>query len=439
MSIASVHVPRGSFRALSGLSPLGITLLMSMGLMGGGSAFAQTPLAPPVGGADYQLQADFNASGVIDELISNAGWFRLVNQVDVYSASNMGEGYAQFPIPFLKGKAFADGFRLSIAARGTDYASSGGVQTWKGGFNWQVNPEFRLQGSRSRDVRAPNLQDVLTTGRQSKGALIGTLSGRPLTSIPSRVFGNLNLTPEIAKTIIGGFTYEPAWLTGFSFAATYYDVKIKDANATIGGNAAVEQCYQSGQSSPVCDLVTRDPVTNFVVSSRTSPANLTEAQTRGIDFESSYRLPPHSRFDGEAVVRAIVGYRIKNVVMSPFVTPSIDMGGERRNPHIRGTVQALYSRQSIRGFLQGRYIGKQLRGDGRALGTQSSFTRISPALYLDGQVGYAFMENKEIYVNVQNILDRAPSYTADATPLPTGTGLYDQIGRMWRVGARFAF
>jgi iron complex outermembrane receptor protein len=461
---ASVHVVRASCCALlRGLASLAITLTM-----GAGSAFAQPQRAAELDTAyhsaahftAYRERFDLPAGGlampfvpewrgqpmwaVIDP-ISNVGWIGSTSLFDFYGARTIEEMQAAFPAHFLKNKGFARGLAVNIAARRAGYVNSDSVQTWKGGFSWQINPEFHLRGSRAREIRAPNFQDLLARGRQNNDIVIGTLTGRTLSGLPSRVFGNLNLKPEITKTMMGGFSYEPVWLAGFSFTANYYDIKIKDAVASIGGNATVEQCNQSGQTSPVCDLVTRDPVTNFVVSSRTSPANFTEARTRGVDFEGSYRLPLASWFagdPGEAGVRAILGYRIKNVVLSPLVTPTIVTARERGNPHLRGAVQASYERDAVRGFLQGRYMGRQIRDKGPAVGFDAGFDEINAAFYFDGQVGYAFMENKEIYLNVQNILDRKPNYgpvVAGAMPLSTDAGLYDQIGRMWRFGARFTF
>jgi hypothetical protein len=45
-------------------------------------------------------------------------------------------------------------------------------------------------------------------------------------------------------------------------------------------------------------------------------------------------------------------------------------------------------------------------------------------------------------LNVANLLDRDPTYaprTGGATPLPTDPGLFDQVGRMFRVGVRTTF
>jgi outer membrane receptor protein involved in Fe transport len=63
-------------------------------------------------------------------------------------------------VPLLADKFFVKSLSLNAAARYTDYQTSGNVWTWKVGGTWEVNDEFRLRGTRSRDIRAPGLVDL---------------------------------------------------------------------------------------------------------------------------------------------------------------------------------------------------------------------------------------------------------------------------------------
>ena len=54
-------------------------------------------------------------------------------------------------------------------------------------------------------------------------------------------------------------------------------------------------------------------------------------------------------------------------------------------------------------------------------------------------LGRASEGRQEYYVNIQNVLNRKPAFDPSptgATPTPTETGLYDQVGTMIRVGIR---
>ena len=48
-----------------------------------------------------------------------------------------------------------------------DNSTSGTVETWKVWLSWRVFDDLRLRGTRSRDIRAPNLSELFQAGRQS--------------------------------------------------------------------------------------------------------------------------------------------------------------------------------------------------------------------------------------------------------------------------------
>jgi iron complex outermembrane recepter protein len=398
------------------------------------------PLSVAVGGEWREMSARTRS-----DPFSNAGNFRLVNQQDFFGKYDIWEVFAEAQIPVLAEMPFIKSLDLNVAGRHTDYSTSGGVQTWKFGAVWDMNDEFRLRYTRSRDIRAPNLQELFATGRQNNIVVVDELTGRTFNAIPNRTFGNINLQPEVASTTVLGAVYRPQWFSGFSLAVDYYEIRIRDAIGNVGGNNAVTQCNRSGQTSPICAFVTRDPATRSVIATQTAPANLTVSKVSGVDFEASYRLPLADWFEqdlGTASVRSIFGYRSQNVTISPLVTPTINTAGEQGTPKWRGTVQVNHALGPVRTFVQARYIGKQIWDKERTLGVNTDFQDIEDAVYFDGQVAWEMKEGREIYLNVQNILDKDPVYSPSpggATPTPTDTALYDQVGRMYRVGVRLRF
>ena len=56
------------------------------------------------------------------------------------------------------------GLEFNGAIRGTDYSTSGYVTTWKLGATWQPIDDILLRGNRSRDIRAPNLNELYQAG-----------------------------------------------------------------------------------------------------------------------------------------------------------------------------------------------------------------------------------------------------------------------------------
>jgi hypothetical protein len=100
---------------------------------------------------------------------------------------------------------------------------------------------------------------------------------------------------------------------------------------------------------------------------------------------------------------------------------------------------------AISTFLQIRYIGRMTWDKTRVLGLTTDFNEIPSATYLDGQITYRTRiigRDVDLYLNVQNIMGKGLVYspkTGGATPLPTDAGLYDQVGRMFRLGAKTRF
>jgi iron complex outermembrane receptor protein len=80
----------------------------------------------------------------------------------------------------------------------------------------------------------------------------------------------------------------------------------------------------------------------------------------------------------------------------------------------------------------------------RVLGITTDFNHVDDTMYLDGQVSYKLESlpgQPLIYLNVQNVLNRAPTYDpiTGSGSLSSDPFLYDQVGRMFRLGFRARF
>src|SRR3546814_8574883 len=79
---------------------------------------------------------------------------------------NVKEFFGEVLVPLLRDSALGRSLDLNAAVRRTDYSTSGPVTTWKAGLTWDITDDLRLRGTRSRDIRAPNLNDLYAPGRQ---------------------------------------------------------------------------------------------------------------------------------------------------------------------------------------------------------------------------------------------------------------------------------
>jgi outer membrane receptor protein involved in Fe transport len=405
------------------------------------------PAGPLAVAAGFEYRKE-NSRTVADPL-SNAGGYRLVNQQDFFGKQNIKEGFIEAQVPILKDLPFIESLDVNVAGRHTDYSTSGGVNTWKVGVNWQLNSDLRLRATRSRDIRAPNLTDLFATGRQNNITIVDTLTGRSYFSVPNRTFGNPDLTPEIADTSVFGVVYRPSWLPSFSVAVDYWAIRIRDAIGNVGGQQAVDQCNLSNQTSTLCSFVTRNAARE-VIGTRTSPANLTVQKTDGVDFEASYK-PPISDWTGrdlgDVSLRLLVGYVSQNITLSPL-TPVIidDAGNAAANlPHFRSTLSTTWTKGQWQLDFQIRHIGAMTLDKNRVTGRDTDFNHVASRAYLDGQVTWSpkwAPNGTRLFINVQNILNRDPPFApspSGATPLPTNPNLYDQVGRYFRGGVKLRY
>jgi hypothetical protein len=73
---------------------------------------------------------------------------------------NLFEVFGEVRVPILADKPFFKMLALEGAARYADYNTIGGVFTWRGAVDWEVNDWLRLRGNYSRAIRAPNLAEL---------------------------------------------------------------------------------------------------------------------------------------------------------------------------------------------------------------------------------------------------------------------------------------
>lgn len=397
------------------------------------------PVSVAVGGEWRKVSAVTTADAA-----SVAAQYRLINQQPFSGSVTVKEAFGEIQIPIL-GNSAVGSFDANLAGRLTDYSTSGSVFTWKVGAVWQPIDELRLRGTYSRDIRAPNLEELFATGRQNNITIQDTFTNATYLSVPNRTLGNPALTPEKAKTLVLGLIYQPNWLEGFSLAVDYFDIRISDVIANVGGQDAVDQCNLSNQTSAICNFIVRNSA-NAVIGTQTSPFNLTSQETNGVDMEAQYRTEVADGTD--LSLRAFVTYTGKNLTQNPFNTVNLDEVGDLAQsvqPRWRGTLSANLDSDSWGAFMQARYTHSFTWDRLRTLGVDTDFNHISSQVYLDAQVSFKiedFGETQEVFLNVSNLLDKEPPYSPSrggATPLPTNPNLYDQVGRMFRIGLRARF
>jgi len=353
---------------------------------------------------------------------------------------NVKEAYSELLVPLLKDSPAGDSLDLSLAARLTDYSTSGTVTTWKAGLTYAISDAIRLRATRSRDIRAPNLNELYLPNALTFATLTNpTTREQTLAQINTR--GSTNLKPEKADSWTAGIVLSP--LPGLTFSVDGYDIKIKGAIITLGSQDIVNRCF-SGNTA-LCDLIT---LTNGSITSLVNTyINAASVKTRGLDFEVTYRgeIQPAGI---DFTLRGLANYTDR-LATSDGITGADragevgpDFGGV---PHWRGSATLTLAKGPFSYMLMGRYVGGGKYMNSFVEGVDINDNSVPGRFYLNTSFSYKIPirggdSNFQFFGSINNLLDKDPPIAPSSfqTPYSTNQILYDAVGRSFVFGVRVA-
>ena len=288
------------------------------------------------------------------------GGFDRGNQQPVSGWFNLWEVFGETLVPLAKDVPFAKSLDFNGAIRYTDYSTSGGVNSWKAGLTWQPLDDVRFRAARSRDIRAPNVNELYLGRNQGQGNLVDDFQAPGSPNRNPIVFtvtsGNTDLKPEVADTTTYGIVFTPSFLPRLTTSIDRYSINIKDAIATLSGQLTIDQCYAG--ATALCGLLTRDA--NGVLTSVSTPyLNIGGEDTAGVDFETDYALPLNTisaAVPGDLTLRILanhVDHLTQIVPGSPNIRLAGQTGGGGGVPHWLGSVALQYTNQPFSAFPPG--------------------------------------------------------------------------------------
>jgi outer membrane receptor protein involved in Fe transport len=375
-------------------------------------------------GAEYRSEA---ARQEVDA-ISQAGGFGLGNPRALSGRFNVKEAFAETVVPLAKDVPFLRTLDLNGAIRLTDYSTSGSVTTWKIGANWEPVEGVRLRGTRSRDIRAPNILELFSSRVQSTAGVIDPVTN---TSPVLQAFslGNPNLRPEKADTTSGGIVVQPDFAPGLAFSVDYYRIKVLDAISTLALQDVVNRCVSGNQE--LCALITR--VGGLITQIDNPYLNLQSLKTDGLDIELSYRRPIGP---GNATARFLAN-RVLSYTTSDGVT-QVERAGDITNAQPKWSGNATFGYQvgKFNTFADISYIGSGKYDTTFLLPTDINDNSIGSRTFVNLQVSYNAATapgRRELFFNVSNLFNVRPP----AIYVYSGGPNYDRVGRAFRAGLRF--
>ncbi|WP_168453907.1 TonB-dependent receptor plug domain-containing protein [Sphingopyxis microcysteis] len=389
------------------------------------------------------------------------------NYLPSFGSYNVKEAYLETVIPL------GFGLEFNGAVRATDYSTAGYVTTWKAGATWQPIDDIRLRVTRSRDIRAPNLNDLFQAGTANSDSVSnpGFITGTSPSFVPAGqppqagysysgfATGNTDLTPEKSDQWNVGAIFTPRFLPGFNLAVDYFDIRLKSGISAFSAQQIVNLCFLGEQA--FCNAISVDPARTqnpaqpyLVILTR--PFNAASQKVRGVDIDASYRIPM-AQGSGAFTIRGLATRYLENRfnsgVPGTVVLNSVGVnGGQTTTPKWIYRVSAAYDDDDFsitavgRGVSAGKYVANGIECQTTCpVSTVNAPTyernRIKGAFYVDLNLTQKFSVGGddgrgEFFINVTNLLNGDPILLPE-TGLAANSTYSDLLGRAFRVGVRF--
>ena len=367
------------------------------------------------------------------------------------------EGALEAVVPLAKGESWAQDWELSLASRFTGYELSGYVATWKIGSTYTPIDDLKFRFTRSRDIRAPNLQELFA-GSNAIGncIVIDPIRGTTYSCQFTLQASNPNLKPEKADTTGIGVVISPQFFEGFTASVDYWDVSIDGAIRPTTVQQVIDSCYSRGQTA-LCANIVRNAA-GSIQTVKTFPVNLATENVNGLDLEASYRTPVDrfaSDWRGNFSIHGLMTFYFRQYQDNTFNKPTNRVGENASNnpPNWKLNVTVAYDLDPVSVALTARAISAGVLDktfiecvSGCPASTPENLTvnnnRMPAGFWLDANVTYKVdlgLTSSDLFFSVKNIFNRdpppvnGPFYAWQSQTV----SLYDIAGTVYRAGIRF--
>lgn len=353
------------------------------------------------------------------------------------------EGFLETDIPLIK-DGFVENLSANAAGRITNYSTSGLVETWKLGLTSQVNDDFRLRGTWSYDIRAPDLAELFQNGLVSQATPTDPRTNQAVVAY-TNTSGNPNLKPEEADTISLGTVITPHWIEGLQFSVDWYSIDVKGYISTPSSLQESQFC-EAGNQFYCNQFIYQNGALRF---EDLQPQNASSLKTSGVDFQADY---PMDFLTGKLAWH-LVGNYTDQETEAAFGAAPIDFAGQlgtftpfQAMPKLKGNVSATYVQDGWSATIQGRFIGSAQLDNYWASGVQVDNNNIPSVAYLDLRGSYHWNDNIQFYAAIDNLTDVPPPTISTlgttsnvSLDINTNASIYDILGRTIRAGIRFTY
>ncbi len=388
------------------------------------------------------------------------------------------EGYGELTVPLISDLPIIRKLQFEGAYRVSNYTKTGSngsgtigtYPTMKIGGIWEVTRDLVFRGSYQTVVRVPNFGELdgalaslpfsrlrtvarLTPRYTGDPCALGTGNAAQCTSLgykgsydsldPANLVGNYyyggnaDLKPEKGNTLTVGGALTPRFAPGFSATVDFYKINLNGATGVIQPVSALTSCYITDPTpgNPLCKLVTRDPVTGYILDAYVNDQNLGFIKQQGVDFNVRYVHALPQGLPGKQV-----GFRYQGNLVTSY---TLQQNSTVQPINCRGTYGARCSADGVSQVaasykhyatfdwkfdlataqLGWRHIG------GLRDSTLNSTGTIPAYDYFNLSVSLKPRKNLIVNLGLNNIFDLQPPTPVNAGANNTFTDTYDVLGR----------
>lgn len=391
-----------------------------------------------------------------DPVASANGFLTAGNAVPYSGEFNVKEAYVEATVPLLNDVPFARTFDLNGAYRYADYSSVGGKSAWKLGAVWEPFDGFNIRVARSRDIRAPAINELSSPGSNVTNNVTLTVDGKSKNAvIPQNTsLGDPGVDSEYADTWTAGFAYRGTGaLRGFGVSADYFNIKVKNAITNLSTANIASLC--NGGDSFFCNFFSYGPDANapgerIHTGLVAGSLNLGAFEQEGIDMTLNYSTSVGFLGDGGRFSVAASGTYIFHAYVDTGTGQAIDRAGENgwsnlgSIPTFRGNLSNTIGNDAFELTLQTIFISKGKQDvTYNTLPTNTINDNSVPSVTYFNLYGKIFAGPKkdfEFFWAINNLLDKDPPITPYIILNgPVNGQYYDKIGRNFMIGVRKKF
>lgn len=429
--------------------------------------------AGPVGfsfGYEYRKE-----SGTItnDSALSLGLTYRQGTEAPLDAQFDTNEVFGELLVPLIHNTFLIQELTVEGAYRISDYSNVGTYDTWKVGANWIVNDDLRFRGTRQTVIRAPNLGEFAGATASIPFSLLvtvprlapryagdpcalgagdaaqcsrfgapppGSYDSRAAANLVGSYFfgGNPDIRPERGVTFTVGGVFTPRFIPGLTLTVDYYDIDLRDAVGQVQPIDALTSCYITNPvaDNPLCEAVSRDPATGFILHGYPIDRNLARLVQRGFDVGFAYERPldfvplPDARIAFSYQGAIVTHYTIQRNEVLPVVDCKGTYGFACSSDAVSLVAPDYQHRAALTFNSDPLVVQFGWRRIGEVRDSAARSTETIPAQdYFDLNLSVRPHESLTVNFGIDNLFDKQPPLPTNAGAFNTYPGTYNVLGR----------